>query len=151
VTDAETRGDLAQRLLPVAARLACIVHGDGGQPDIHHLLTQLDPAEKDALIVVLAALVDPDRSLGDALAFVTWDEHGTPAPPETAAGPIRAAAGYRWATPSGVREALLREDVLRARHLHVAEERPLTEVARLVGVDPQTVLRWKKSGWRRAA
>ncbi|MGW4810504.1 hypothetical protein ACWEPB_02515 [Kitasatospora cineracea] len=73
------RGDLAERLIPTAAALACVVHGDGDRHTVAHVLDQLDPIERDGLIVVLAALVNPDSRLDDVLQFVTWDEYGAPA------------------------------------------------------------------------
>lgn len=79
---AQARGDLAEAMLPVAVNLACLVHGDGGPEDIHAELGALDSAEKDALIVVLAGLVDPDRPIGRALGWLDFDEAGQPVVPE---------------------------------------------------------------------
>jgi hypothetical protein len=79
----DRRGDLIEALWPAAAHLVCLVHGDGGQRDIHQALTRLTPAEKDALLVMLAALVDPDDRPDDLLHWITWDEHGHPTRPET--------------------------------------------------------------------
>lgn len=73
----EQRGDLAERMLPEAANLAVLVHGDGGPEDVAQILAGLDGAEKDALIVVLAGLVDPDQPVGKALGWLDHDEHGS--------------------------------------------------------------------------
>ncbi|MFE1321652.1 hypothetical protein [Kitasatospora phosalacinea] len=89
---ATERGDLAERLIPIAAALSCVVHGDGDRQAVAHILNQLDPTERDALIVVLAGLVDPEQSLGQALGYLTWDEHGAPAEPPTTAKTVRQAA-----------------------------------------------------------
>ncbi|MEE1838147.1 hypothetical protein [Streptomyces sp. SP17KL33] len=78
---AEERGDLVDELLPLAAHLACIVRGEGGPQDIEAALEELTGYEKTALIVALAGLVDPDTSLADALAYLTWDENGDATPP----------------------------------------------------------------------
>lgn len=75
---ARDRGDLAEAMLPVAANLACLVHGDGGPEDIQEQLAALDAAQKDALIVVLAGLVDPDGTTSRSLGWLTFDEHGQP-------------------------------------------------------------------------
>ncbi len=62
VLSAQECGDLAEEMLPVAARLATIVQGDGGREDVAELLGRLDLMQTGALAVVLAGLVDPDRS-----------------------------------------------------------------------------------------
>lgn len=77
-TTAEARGDLAEQMLPVAAYLSTVVHGDGGDRDVHQELSRLDDAQRDALIVVLAGLVNPDRPLAALLGWVDFDENGDP-------------------------------------------------------------------------
>ncbi|WP_331746720.1 hypothetical protein [Streptomyces sp. NBC_00842] len=74
---AEQRGDLAEDMLPVAAHLAVLVHGDGGPEDVQEVLESLDEAQRNALIVVLAGLVDPEQPMGKALGWLDSDEHGT--------------------------------------------------------------------------
>jgi hypothetical protein len=71
---AAERGDLAEDMLPVAARLATIVHGDGGPEDVAQVLGVLDGREKDALIVVLAGLADPDRPVAELLGWLGYAE-----------------------------------------------------------------------------
>ncbi|WP_030188288.1 hypothetical protein [Streptomyces violaceorubidus] len=73
----EQRGDLAERMLPEAANLAVLVHGDGGPEDVAQVLAGLSAAEKDALIVVLAGLVDPEQPVGRALGWLDFNEHGS--------------------------------------------------------------------------
>jgi len=90
------RGDLAEAMLPVAARLATLVHGDGGPEDVQAVLTSLDDTQRTALIVVLAGLVDPEQTTATALGWVEFDETGALAVP-------------RWDDPRTVRE--LAEDV----------------------------------------
>ncbi|MFE3202158.1 hypothetical protein [Embleya sp. NPDC059237] len=69
---------LIESLLPLAAQLIVLVHGDGGRSDIGEFLEGLSDDERWALLVVLAAMVNPDRSLGAALGWVTWDERADP-------------------------------------------------------------------------
>lgn len=96
---AAERGELAERLLPVAANLVRLVHGDGGPRDIQQVLARLNPDELDALPVVLAALVDPARSLADALGWVTWDCHGRPCPPARVVGTVLDLAAVTEVMP----------------------------------------------------
>lgn len=77
---ARERGDLAEELLPTAAELVTIVHGDGGPDELGSLIGGLGAVQKDALLVLLASMVDPDRTLSDAFAWLRFDEHGRPAP-----------------------------------------------------------------------
>ena len=72
----EERGDLAEAMLPVAANLAVLVHGDGGPEEVRDVLDGLDDAQRNALIVVLAGLVDPDRPMGTVLGWLDFNEHG---------------------------------------------------------------------------
>ncbi|MEU1908435.1 hypothetical protein [Streptomyces hygroscopicus] len=71
------RGDLAEALLPEAAGLAVAVREET-QEQIAARLHGLGRHELEALAVVLAALIDPDRRLKDALAWIDFDEHGNP-------------------------------------------------------------------------
>lgn len=77
VMTAEQRGDLAEAMLPVAANLTVLVHGDGGPEDVHEVLAGLTDTEKNALIVVLAGLVDPEQTVGKALGWLDHNEHGS--------------------------------------------------------------------------
>jgi len=74
--NAEQRGDLAEQMLPTAAHLAVLVHGDGGPEDVAEVLSGLDETQKNALIVVLAGLVDPETPVGKALGWLDFNEHG---------------------------------------------------------------------------
>ncbi|MFH9236105.1 hypothetical protein [Streptomyces globisporus] len=76
ILSAEQRGDLAEAMLPVAAHLAVLVHGDGGPEDVADVLAGLDNAQRDALVVVLAGLVDPEQPMGRALGWLDRNEHG---------------------------------------------------------------------------
>lgn len=75
--NAQQRGDLAEQMLPVAAHLAVLVHGDGGPEDVAEVLADLDEAAKNALVVVLAGLVDPEQPVGKALGWLDFNEHGS--------------------------------------------------------------------------
>jgi hypothetical protein len=148
VTPAE-RGDLAERLLPVAATLACIVHGDGDQRDIAHTLRRVQPDQQDALIVVLAGLINPDVPLADALGYITWDETGRPAKSRPdLAGTIRDLA-LNQHVASGVIQLLEAEQKHAARMLHHDRHFTYSEIGEQLGICEQTVGRWLKS--RRAA
>lgn len=89
----EQRGDLAERMLPVAAHLALLVHGDGGPQDVAEALAGLSETEKGALIVVLAGLVDPDQPVGKALSWLDVTKHGAlPVPAWLSQQPLKAYA-----------------------------------------------------------
>jgi ActR/RegA family two-component response regulator len=138
---ATERGDLAERLLPIAAGLACVVHGDGDHRDVAHILAELDQAERDALIVVLAGLVDPNTTVVAALGYLTWDEHGRAAKPADRQETLRDVAVHR-AAPSGVRELLIEEQKLtaRIRYHHLGDHQK--DIARDLQVHERTVSRW---------
>jgi hypothetical protein len=70
------RGDLAEQMLPVAANLAVLVHGDGGPEDIGEVLSGLSDTEKNALLVVLAGMVDLDRPVGSGLSWTAVTRNG---------------------------------------------------------------------------
>ncbi|MFI6653241.1 hypothetical protein ACIBI8_37330 [Streptomyces sp. NPDC050529] len=70
------RGDLAEAMLPVAAHMAALVHGDGGPEDVQETLEPLTQEQRNALIVVLAGLVDPDQPMGKLLGWLDRNEHG---------------------------------------------------------------------------
>jgi hypothetical protein len=88
----EQRGDLAEQMLPTAAHLAVLVHGDGGPEDVRDVLESLDETQKNALIVVLAGLVDPEQPVGKALGWLDFTEHGALTVPES------------WSEPRSVRD-----------------------------------------------
>lgn len=102
---ANTRGDLAERLVPVAADLVLRVR-DEGRDSIGHLLITLTPEERWALPVVLAAMVPPDLPVGDLLAWVTWDEHGHPL--DSTVPRLPARQSERGLQPCGTHAAFAR-------------------------------------------
>jgi hypothetical protein len=95
----QQRGDLAEQMLPVAAHLAVLVHGDGGPEDIAEVLAGLDETQKNALIVVLAGLVDPEQPVGKALGWLDFNEHGALTVPSWA-----EARSVRDLAPDGLEE-----------------------------------------------
>lgn len=103
----QQRGDLAEQLLPVAARLACLVHGDGGARDVHQAVARLDDDQRDALLIVLAGLVDPDAHLNQLLGYVTWDEHGHPDRAAKVTGTVRDLADDWWDNHWNIRQRTL--------------------------------------------
>ena len=77
---AAAREALAERLLPAAAELACLVR-DEGAAATGAFIAALPPGDRDALLVILAALVPGDRPFADLLGWVTWDGEGRPLDP----------------------------------------------------------------------
>lgn len=63
---------LAVDLVPFAARLVAAVRDDG-PADVAALLAAVPEGRHDALAVVLAAMVDPDRTPAQLLAWTDWD------------------------------------------------------------------------------
>lgn len=87
---AAARGDLAEEMLGRATHMAVLVHGEGGPRDIHQALARLDDAAKDAMIVVLAGLVDLEQPVSDALGWLDFDETGAEIAP-----PLKECAALR--------------------------------------------------------
>lgn len=80
---AEERGDLAERLVPIAMDLSIAVH-DEGPDDVAAVLSNVGPDEWDAFAVVLAAMIEVDRPVNATLGWITFDEEGCstqPPPP----------------------------------------------------------------------
>jgi hypothetical protein len=150
---ATERGELAERLLPVAAKLACIVHGDGDHHDVDHHTRAFDRTELLALVVVLAGLVNPDQSATDALSYVTWDAAGRPAAAVDAGRvTIRELTG-KITGPMGLGADMVTtsERIRRAHHLFSHDDLTVTEVARAIGASPRLVEKWRDlGGWRQA-
>jgi hypothetical protein len=126
----EERGNLAERLLPHAAHLICLVHGDGGPRDIQQALARLTAEEAAALPVILAALADPDRQLAEALAWVTWDE------PARVTGSVRDLASVTEAMPSAqLRRAAIVEDTAELARQQLTRD----EISERLGIRWKTV------------
>jgi hypothetical protein len=66
--------DLAEALVPIAARLVATVHDEGPRA-VAKLLRKVPDGRHDALAVVLAAMVNPNRSPRELLA---WTESLNP-------------------------------------------------------------------------
>lgn len=147
---ASERGDLAERMLPIAARITAIVHGDGDARDITHATEQLDRGELIALIVCLGALANPDRSVADALGFITWDENGNHVPAVLPVSPVRGLVPGHVVTPSRNDELFIAEKKRAAHRLHDVHGLGPRAIAQQIGIDERTVARWKKS-WKAVA
>jgi hypothetical protein len=146
VTDtltASERGDLANRMLPVAGRLACIVHGEGDARDIAHALDPLDRIELVAVIVNLAAMVDPDARLADLLGYITWDENGMAATDTPQYGQLtpRSLVPTKSVTPSGSKQLIEHEQHITAITLG-RRGIDAHAIGRRVGVHERTIGRW---------
>lgn len=72
LNDPHVRGQLAQRMVPLATEFAGIVREENHE-GIGRFLAALAPWEWPAFVVTLAAMVPDDRPVGDLLAWVTWD------------------------------------------------------------------------------
>lgn len=66
-------GDLAEAMVPVAAQLVGAVH-DEGIVGVARILSIVKTEDMPALAVVLAAMVDPCRTVPELLEWVTWDD-----------------------------------------------------------------------------
>lgn len=73
--NAKQRGDMVEALLPEAAGLVVDVH-EGSADDIKTRLAGLTRHELEAVVVIVAALADPDVGIREALAWVNFDENG---------------------------------------------------------------------------
>lgn len=91
----QERGDLAERMLFKAARLAAVVQDEGGARDVRNLIGHLDRTELLALAVDLAGLVDLDRTVEATLHYLTWDEDGRPVRPLIPQCTVRQLADRR--------------------------------------------------------
>lgn len=139
----QERGDLAHRMLPVAARLACIARGDGDARDVAHALDVLDRVELVAVIVALAAMVDPDARLADLLGHVTWDEYGLPAEPvDMGRLTLRSLVSYHATTPAGIDDLIEHEQRLQIRELRLGRGMFASEISPHVGLHKRTVERY---------
>ncbi|GAB2467882.1 hypothetical protein GCM10027187_40050 [Streptosporangium sandarakinum] len=101
LSDARHREHLARHLLQVAMHLACMVR-DEAPEDVAAYLAALSPAEREHLPIILAALVDVDRTEEELLAWITWDAEGR-ALPGVAAVPAAAAAAVERPRPRALR------------------------------------------------
>jgi hypothetical protein len=87
-------GTSRARCCPKAANLAVLVHGDGGPEDIAEVLERLDDTQKNALIVVLAGMVDPEQPVGKGLSWTDCHEERGVA--DAGVAGAEAAARARW-------------------------------------------------------
>ena len=129
---------MAEELLPQAAQVAVWVHGEGGPQDVHRLYTGLDDGRRMGLLVVLAALVDPDRPMRrlphwPGLGARVWGSGAGPAP--VAADLVALVHGE--GTPQEIHQALLRTG---------PEQREALAVALAALVDPRQPVK-QALGW----
>lgn len=128
----EERGDMAERMLPVAANLVTLVHGDGGPRDVHQALARLDAAEKDALLVVLAGLVDPDQPLGSALGWLEFTEdRDLTVPPWTEQRSVRDLAPEPAAEADDIIDPVAVRRYVQGAGVEVSDEERLAAVRQL--------------------
>lgn len=95
--DARRRGYLAERMVTVACELACLVR-DSDAASIGEYLQTLRSDEKDALLVVQAAMIPDDKPVDDLLSWITFDQYGRPLDaPRDRSGRIMQPCGTRAA------------------------------------------------------
>lgn len=75
---ADPTPDRITRLDTIAVELVGIVHGDGDVRHVARLVRDLDRTDLIGLAISCAAMVDPDRSLTELLA---WMDHLAPTAP----------------------------------------------------------------------
>jgi hypothetical protein len=151
------RGDLAEQMLPVAAHLAVLVHGDGGPEDIAEVLAGLNETQKNAVIVVLAGMVNPDEPVGKGLSWTAVTKNGAlPAPAWMEQRPLRDHAPEAseeldedfvdWAAVEkfvkGFRVELRDADFLAAVQRCVADGMTVGDVNRMRGWPDKTAENW---------
>lgn len=76
---AAARGRVAEAMVPVAMAFVGVVRDQDGE-GVGNFLRALSGAEREALPVILAAMVPDDKTPQELLAWVTWDENGDPLP-----------------------------------------------------------------------
>jgi hypothetical protein len=116
--DAAAKARLAERMIPSAMELACMVRDEDAK-SIGSWIRSLSAAEKDALLVVLAAMVPVDRTPQELLEHVTWDEHGRALP--------AGAEMVLWTPQRRVRQNLRPCGTPAAIARHYAHGEPLCE------------------------
>jgi hypothetical protein len=117
------KADLAERMVYVAEKMIEAVH-DKGEEAVKRVLAPLDPDERVALTVMLAAMVNPNTPSAERLAWVTWDDNGLIATP-VKSGPIDYEVG-----PPGSRRTWSDES---CRALHAAFARGMRSGPVLAG------------------
>ncbi|MFK8851309.1 hypothetical protein [Streptomyces sp. Ac-502] len=128
---AEECGDLVERLRPEAAALVVGVREEARQQITERLHT-LSRHELEALAVVLAAMADPERSLGEAFAWIDFDEYGDPLPwPSKASRTIRQMASTALPDRRG-RSGI---DEVAVERALAGDPQPLNASERALGVD----------------
>ena len=103
-------GALAERLVPVAAAFVGVVR-DEDRDGVGRFLAGLPQPERDALPVILAAMIPDDRSPADLLGWVTWDEFGRPLPPDAVLVLAERKPGPAQSQPCGTVSAYKRHYV----------------------------------------
>lgn len=107
--DPNAMGALAESLIWPALDLVGLVRGGhGDRDDIGGLLSGLSDEERWALPVILAAMVDHERTPDELLGWVGFDEHGRPL-----RSPRTVTPRWRVEVACGTVESSRRHDLLR--------------------------------------
>lgn len=129
--DEVARGDLADALVEKASALAVAVREETREEIAAHL-SGLDRVELEALAVVLAAMIDPDKLLHEMLSWVDFDEYGNPAEPFV---PRRQRSARERATLRPVAAAPVRIDWTAVNRALAGDPVELTQNERVAAVD----------------
>lgn len=105
--DPKVMGALAESLIWPAIDLVGLVKGGGDRDEIGVLLSGLTDEQRWAFPVILAAMVDDERTPDELLSWVTFSEYGRPYQ-----APRSVTPRWRVEATCGSEEALRRHDVL---------------------------------------
>lgn len=107
---------LTDELLPIAAELIGCVH-DYGPAEVAAVLARVPDGRHDALAVVLAAMVDPDASTADLLAWVDQPLRSRTFEP----GSVRVEGARKTCPEPGCGRSLRASHLARHRRTHVPQ------------------------------
>lgn len=124
----EERGDLAQHLLLEGMGLAVAVREEPREK-LADRLRGLSRHELESLAIVLAALINPDQPVREALAWVDFDEYGRHDP-----FAFRSQATIRQAAPRDAISLGEVVDEIKVRRVLEGEQHRLTASERALGV-----------------
>jgi len=107
---------LTDKLMPIAAELIGCVH-DYGPAEVAAVLARVPDGRHDALAVVLAAMVDPDRPARELLAWVDQPVRSRTFEP----GSVRVEGGQKTCPEPGCGRSLRASHLARHRRTHAQQ------------------------------
>ena len=105
--DPKAMGALAESLIWPAIDLVGLVKGGGDRDEIGQLLSDLTDEQRWAFPVILAAMVDDERTPDELLSWVTFSEYG-----RSYGVPHTVTPRWRVEARCGTVESLRRHDLL---------------------------------------